>query len=340
MCWSLGSSCAVHTKVYEEEQVNLITVIPVQEELSYGVRVGGLTRENLQDEAVRRQLNDLFESDGLIVFENVEPSSEMHVALSNVFGPLKEHPSKAVPRVNKDTLPGVVDIPYTPGKGGVVELNGKRLAQWLPWHFDHCYNDTLNRAGVLRALQVPPEEGRTGFVDGIELYKRLSAELREQIEGKNVLYSLDVYMGNLRFGRPEQLEEVVVKPGAAKVAEDASAMPRAIHPAVWTRNTGEKVLHVSPWMALGLQGEENERGNALLEAVCQEINTIAKTCSYFHKWNLTDMLIWDNWRWLHSVSGMDPQYPRHMQRTTIAGDYGLGCFEHEGKGGKILEMTV
>lgn len=326
--------------VHEGNQMNSITVKPVQEELSFGVRVNGLTRENLKSESVRKELNELFEARGLIIFENVEPSSEMHVAISNVFGALKDHPSKSTPRVDQDAMPGVVDMPYEPGRGGVVEVDGQRLAQWLPWHFDHCYNNALNRAGVLRAKKVPPEGGRTGFVDGIELYKRLPSHLREQIEDQHILYSLDVYMGNLKYGRPRSLTEVVAKPAADKVAEDARKMPRALHPAVWVRDTGEKVLHVSPWMALGIAGEEGEKGDALLEEICQEINVIAKSCSYFHQWNLTDMLIWDNWRCLHSVSGANPQYARHMQRTTVAGDYGLGRFENDEAGGKILEMTV
>jgi taurine dioxygenase len=39
------------------------------------------------------------------------------------------------------------------------------------------------------------------------------------------------------------------------------------------------------------------------------------------------MVIWDNWRVLHSVSGSAPEHGRCMHRTTIAGDYGLGRFE-------------
>ena len=317
-----------------------ITVKPVRDDLPYGVRIGGVTLASLNDESLRHRINELFEEKGLIIFEDVEPTSSMHVALSEIFGPLKDHPSAAVPRVDQDLMPGVIDMPYQPGKGGVVELDGRRLAQWLPWHFDHCYHNELNRAGVLRAIQIPPEGGMTGFVDGVELYRRLSPDLRGSIEGRNILYSLDVYMGHMRFGRPANLEEVVDKPGAEKVADEARGKPRAIHPAVWTRKTGEKVLHVSPWMALGIQGLENDEGDALLEAICQEINGIAEDCSYFHQWNLTDMLIWDNWRLLHSVSGMDPRYPRRMQRTTIKGDYGLGAFENDTAAGRLPEATI
>jgi taurine dioxygenase len=115
-------------------------------------------------------------------------------------------------------------------------------------------------------------------------------------------------------------------------------MPRAIHPAVWTRKDGRKVLHVSPWMAEGVEGRENAEGDALLQAVCHEISKKARP--YCHRWTANDMLIWDNWRMLHSVSGTPPQYFRRMQRTTIKGDYGLGRFEGGSVGHAVLEETM
>ncbi len=321
-----------------ERDMASMNIRPLQKDLSFGVRIGGVTQELLKDEAVRKEIRELFEREGMIVFEDIEPTGQMHVALSNVFGPLKEHPVPGVARVDRNTLPGVIDMYHKAGEGGVVELNGKRISQWLPWHFDHCYNNELNRAGVLRAIEIAPEGGLTGFADGIGLYKALSPELRDRIEGKNIIYTLNLIYANMRFGKPKGFVELEAKPGAVAMTEQGKQTPRAIHPAVWTRNTGEKVLHVSPWMSEGIQGHEDKEGDALLEAVCQEINTKAR--AYFHKWKLTDMVIWDNWRMLHSVTGMDPNYSRRMQRTTIKGDYGLGFFENGGVGDKILEMTV
>jgi taurine dioxygenase len=201
------------------------------------------------------------------------------------------------------------------------------LSQWLPWHFDHCYNDELNRAGVLRSVETPPDGGRTGFVDGIALYHAIAPELRDCIEGETVLYAMDVILDNLHYGRPADLVEVEASPEAQAVMEEFADRPRALHPAVWTRQTGERVLHVSPWMAKGLVGHEDVDGDALLMEVCDEIFTVARELCYFHTWSPTDLVIWDNWRVLHSVSGMDPAFGRCMHRTTIEGDYGLGRFE-------------
>lgn len=142
----------------------------------------------------------------------------------------------------------------------------------------------------------------------------------------------------MRFGRPERLRVLRVDAGLYAVQDQARKQPRAIHPAIWTRKSGEKVLHISPWGAVGIEGHEDPEGDELLEVACQAIN--ANNHSYIHKWSPTDMLIWDNWRMTHAVSGMDSSYSRGMHRTTIRGDYGLGYFENSGVGSAILETTV
>jgi taurine dioxygenase len=308
--------------------MSAVTVRPVRDDLPFGARVAGVTFERLEDPDVRAQLNDAFEDRGLLVFEDVDPSPRMQVAISTVFGPLKDHPSKATPRVGEgDDLLGVIEIRHEPNEGGIVELDGRRLSQWLPWHFDHCYNDQLNRAGVLRSVEIPPDGGRTGFVDGIALYRAVSSEVRDRIEGEMVIYAMDVILDNLQFGRPEGFVEVQASPQTADVMAEYEDRPRALHPAVWTRSSGEKVLHVSPWMAKGIEGKDQATAGALLHDISDEIVAAAKGLSYFHSWRPNDMVIWDNWRVLHSVSGSPPEHGRCMHRTTIAGDYGLGRFE-------------
>jgi len=317
-----------------------LDVRPMIEGRDFGVRIRGLTLEQTKNPAVRQEVNDLFTQAGMIVFEEVEPSGEMHVALSDIFGPMKDHPSKAVPRVDGDAWPGVIDMTTQANEEGAMTVDGRTVISWLPWHFDHAYNDELNRAGVLRAIDIPPEGGLTGFLDGIELYQRLSPELRAKIEGANVLYRMNVIMENFRFGRPADYTIHSERPSADAVMEASKDVPRSIHPAVWTRETGERVFHVSPWMAEGIEGNETPEGDALLDAVSREVFALGQDLAYWHSWKPTDMLIWDNWRALHAVSGHDPRYRRRMQRTTIKGDYGLGRFEGGGTcDNAILERT-
>jgi taurine dioxygenase len=310
--------------------MSLADVRPLADELSFGVRICGLTRDALEDPAVRSWVNDLFVRHGMIVFEDAEQSDAMQLAISTCFGPLKEHPVKAVSRVDSGRLPGVIELRSEPGRG-IIEVDGRRLSHWLPWHFDHCYNDELNLAGVLRSVERVEEGGVTGFLDGVALYQAFPPELRERIEGREIAYTLSTHYEHLKFGRPERYKVIEPKPTSAEFKAQAASMPRAIHPAVWTRPTGEKVLHVSSYMAEGIVGMENAEGDALLETVCRTINRLADSCSYHHKWREGDMVVWDNTRMLHCVSGNAPDQTRLMYRTTIKGDYGLGRWEDGAK---------
>src|SRR5579871_3933085 len=131
-----------------------LDISPLQDGLTFGARIKGITRQSTADAAIRAEVSAIFEQAGMILFENVEQTDEMQVALSNIFGPLKEHPVASLTRVNADAMPGVIQINQPPHSGNIVEINGRQLSNWLPWHFDHCYNNELNRAGILRSVVI------------------------------------------------------------------------------------------------------------------------------------------------------------------------------------------
>ena len=323
-----------------------ITVSNLSDDISFGARIDGLTWDNIEDPAIRAQVRKVFEDRGMIVFENMEPTAKMQVALSTIFGPLKDHPTKATPRDEEtgDAALGVIDMHYDPKKGdemgAPVEIDGKVVARFSPWHFDHCYNDELNYAGVLRSPVVAPEGGRTGFMDGVELYNNFPKGLRDKIEGLNIIYTLDTRLSKMRFGVNFKAAEDTSATIQALLKEVA-IFPRAMHPAVWTRKSGEKVLHIGPWMSVGVENNETPEFEAVYDEVCHEINRQGHgKAAYWHDWKPTDMVIWDNWRMLHAVEGCDTKYERHTVRTTIKGDYGLGYFEDGKKIGEVFREVA
>ena len=54
-----------------------LEAVDLRSDLDFGARVRGATFDTLEDPEVREQLDQLFERRGLIVFEDVEPSSRM-----------------------------------------------------------------------------------------------------------------------------------------------------------------------------------------------------------------------------------------------------------------------
>lgn len=304
-----------------------INVRPLSEDLSFGARISGVDMDNVGDEAVRRQIEAVFLDRGMIVFEDMEPSVRMQVALSEVFGPLQDHSLKGVPRAEDEKALGLIEFNFAPDDSDIFEVDGVQLCSYVPWHFDACYARELNRGGVLRALTIPPEGGLTGFADGIQLYKAISPDLRDRFEHLNIIYHSYLMFTKMRFGQPKSYHAIRIRDMIERLFEQTKDATRSIHPAIWTRDTGEKILHVSPWQAAGIEGHEDAEGDALLEQLIQEI--YAKMTAYHHKWKPTDMVIWDNWRFLHSVGGHKPEHFRKVQRTTIRGDYGLGRLEND-----------
>lgn len=324
-----------------------LTIHHLADDLAFGARVEGLSWDNIEDEGVRQRLRELFVARGLIVFKGMEPSARMQVAVSKIFGPLKDHPTKTTPRDKEtgDEAQGVIDMHYKPDpldpeRGeGLVEYKGEVVARYSPWHFDHCYNDELNYAGVLRAPINAPVGGRTGFMDGVELYRQFPQALRDRLEGLNVVYTLDTRLSKMKYG--VNFRHLTENSGNIALLKEVAIFPRAMHPAIWQRDTGEKVLHFGPWMAVALEHHEDAAGDALLDEVAHEMNRLGEgTTAYWHEWSPTDMVIWDNHRMLHAVEGCSARYERQTLRTTIKGDYGLGYFEDGKKIGEVYREVA
>jgi taurine dioxygenase len=300
-----------------------LDIRPLSDEHPFGARISGVTRSNVANEEIRQKLRDVFEDRGVIVFEDIEPSEQMQLDLSDVFGPRQAYAIKNT-KFENAKYPGLISLGGGMGRGStVVEIEGRRLSNYIPWHFDACYVDKLNRAGILRMAYNSPEDGKTGFADGVQIYAALSPEWQAKAEAISVIYWQYNMYHNQRFGVPESWRLIELRELGVELLEASKSVPRSVHPAVWRRRTGEKVFHVSPWQADGIAGREGPEGDALLSDLIDQMLAVVQP--YWHDWKSTDMVIWDNWRFLHSAGGHDPQYARNPLRTTIEGDYGLGA---------------
>jgi taurine dioxygenase len=216
----------------------------------------------------------------------------------------------------------IADIEYDEEDGDLYEINGELRGGFLPWHFDLAYMDRINHGGILRPETLPKTGGETGFIDRVAVYALLPLELRQRIENLSVIHQYAIDSSKAKFGeRPDKC--LRLSRNIRMAAEHPSVQTRVIHPLVYSQaETGRKVLNISPWHAAAIEGMENEEGDAILREVVAY--AIRPDLAYIHTWAKNDMVLWDNWRMLHSARGVPPGERRRMRRTTIAGDYALG----------------
>ena len=296
-------------------------VSPLPGQSAFGAVVTGVTPDDLDNLAFHRSIKELWTQVGVIVFRGLEGGEESHLRLSRIFGKLNDHP---LFRGRPDYHPELIPLLYD-GRQELYEVDGKVVGAYLPWHSDLIYTDVINRGGILRPLELPERGGgMTGFIDRIHAYATLPDDLKARIEGLEVLYRANFDATNQRFGRPADLR--LVQGGERLASYHAVARPRTVHPLVYTQaETGRKVLNVSAWFADGIYGMENDEGDAILQAVID--HCVRPDLAYFHDWTLDDMVLWDNWRMMHSATGVAADDRRFMKRTTIDGDYAKGRLE-------------
>jgi len=284
----------------------------------FGAVVSDLDRAAIADPGVRKALYELWIDKGLLVFRGTDGTRDTQVELSLVFGECELHP---VVSVRLPEFPQITRLHYDPGSGFVVDVDGETRGAYLPWHSDLIYVDRINRGGLLRPVTIPAAGGHTGFIDQIDLYEKLPAELKRRIEGRSVIYHADFDMEHKKFGRKVRVRRYLENHVERYAA--VAKYPHVVHPMVFVQpETGRKVLNVSPWFALSIEGMPGAESEALLARIVEHCED--ERNAYYHRWQPGDMVLWDNWRMLHSSYGVPLDDQRTLERTTIRGDYQLG----------------
>jgi taurine dioxygenase len=286
----------------------------------FGLEICGVDAERGIDEKTKQAILATWIKGGILLFRDVD-SMDAHVALSQCFGTLEPSATKDL---NLASNPYLMELKFDPtnpsGPGTRLEVNGQERAGWLGWHWDQAFMPVIVRGAALRMIEPAEVAGETGFIDAISAFERLPKALQERIDGLEVVYKFTSQMEKNRFGFPKDLKNLrpVTEP-------ERYHFDPVIHPLVITqRETGRKVLKLSPMHAQYIVGMDQAESDALLTELADHL--VDERHAYFHDWRENDLIVWDNWRMIHSANGVPMSCRRVAHRTTIIGDYGYGRY--------------
>ena len=227
------------------------------------------------------------------------PSADAQVAFGARFGEIEilRENAKAVEFTNRKPDGTMLE----PEKFRFKTLRGNE-----GWHMDSSYVPLAAKAGLLSAMEVPPNGGETEFADTRAAYDALDDATQERIEDLSAYHSL--YASQARIGH-------IVETGSACGYHDKGAPLRPlikVHPV-----TGRKTLCTGRH-AYRIPGMEDTEAQAflddLIESACQPPRL------YLHRWTPGDLVIWDNRCVLHRARPHDFSEPRVLQAPRSAGD--------------------
>jgi alpha-ketoglutarate-dependent taurine dioxygenase len=172
------------------------------------------------------------------------------------------------------------------------------------WHTDSPWDTEICKGTQLYAIEIPSYGGDTLFASMYEAYDTLPATLKTRIEG---LKAEHVYGGRSRRGN------ALLEP------EDRN-LPPAVWPIVRTHEeTGRKSLYANPTHIVRIQGLSDNESEKLIAELTDHM--VATKTQYRHKWQVGDIVIWDNRCALHSATGGYPIEEKRIHwRVTIMQD--------------------
>jgi len=290
----------------------------------FGAEILGVDLSRPLDDATAQSIRDIWIDAGIVLLRGVDHDDDAQMRLSKVFGEMEP---AATADMNDPNNKFMMTLAYDPQDKAPrfaqhYIVGGIARAGWLGWHWDQSFMPTIVRGAVLRMEAPSPRMGETGFIDAIEAYDRLSPAMKARVEGLEVVYEFNPDFTSGQFGFPADISAV---PRERVTKETTYDFPPVVHPMVITQvETGRKVLKLSPMHARYILGMDKAESDALLTEIAAHL--VDPAFAYFHDWQKNDMVVWDNWRIIHSANGVPLDCARRARRTTIMGDYKVGRY--------------
>lgn len=271
-----------------------------------GADVKGLDVDNVS-EADADALRQGFLDHLLLRVRGTELDDDRFLAFARVFGELELSPKTIFS--GEGWIKDYPELSQVSNKKVDGKVIGSLSNSELVWHTDMSYIDIPPTASLLYALELPKTGGDTGFLNMYAALETLPGELRAAIDGKVVRHD-------------ERLNSSgVVRAGYSNdEIDDVTEMPGARHPIIRTHpETGRQALFLGRRQNGWIVDMPVDESDELLDRLWAHA-TGDLSFTWTQKWQLGDMVIWDNRCTMHRRDAFDDSEVRHMHRTVIKGD--------------------
>lgn len=265
-------------------------------------------------EPVAEALRAAWQEYPLLIFPKLGDSKDKQLRLSRVFGELSEHPN---PAIRLKDAPELIALGATKEtKGPPVVVNGEVLYGFLYYHQDTYYTPYIAKGALLRMTKLPSRGGNTSFVDLEKAYDALPDDLKQLCEQRQ---TIQVYreVPEPLWGMPDLELRMATPEEAERVETPRPDWPLVVQPLVVQQASGRRSLLMSPSGYEGVYGMSRQEGDAFYETVAR--HAMKPEFTYCHRWQMHDMMVWDNRRTMHWAMGYPANETRIVERTTLKG---------------------
>lgn len=197
----------------------------------------------------------------------------------------------------------LADISNVNLDGAVTERNHAKIVNNIAnqlWHSDSSFQHPRAKYSMLAAVVVPEAGGDTEFADLRLAYEALSDAMKRRLEGLQALHSA--------------LHSRVMLGDSGYTEEQRRAFPPVTWPLVQSDpRTGRKILYVGAH-ACEIVGWSVPEGRIMLMDLIE--HATQRQFVYRHRWQVGDLVMWDNTAVSHRGRWFDFAQRRELRRAT------------------------
>ena len=245
----------------------------------------------------------------VLLFRGQHLSFDDLLRLRELFGPPGRAANQLLGLGRKSYLPSELPDDCTI-ISNITDANGKPIGALgdgeAYWHTDSSFTETPISASLLHSIEVTEQGGETAFLNMYKAHEEMPADLAARVNGKYANHSKLHNSAGVK--RPEFAD-----------VTDPSKAPGVKHPLVRTHPaTKRKCLYLGRRLNSYIFGLSLDESEALLDELW------AHTCQdkyvWQHKWQVGDLLVWDNRCTMHHRNAFAPNARRLMHKSTTAGE--------------------
>ena len=241
----------------------------------------------------------------VLIFREQPIDDEQLIAFSRLFGPLET----SIGTIRKDRKQRLrrelADISNLDENNAIRSAGDRSRMMMLAnqlWHTDSSFKCVPGKISLLSACEVPPAGGDTEFADLRAAYEALDEATRTRIEGLIAEHSIFHSRSLIGYSDFADEERAALPPVPQTVVR--------LHP-----GSRRKSLYLASH-ASHIIGWPLAQGRTLLEELTKFAT--ARRFVYRHRWQVGDLVVWDNRCTLHRARPYDDvRHRRDMRRTTV-----------------------
>jgi taurine dioxygenase len=275
--------------------------VPLQPDRCFGAEVADVDLRNVS-KVDFELIHQAWIDHQVILFRNQTISDHDLIAFSRRFGDLDHAPVQENGQRIANGMPEIYVVSNVIENGVAI---GSLGAGEAVWHTDMSYLPAPPKASMLYALEIPPTGGDTSFCDMYTAFETMPAALRNRALGLRVKHDGTYNSGGY------------VRQGVTPT-DDPRRAPGTLHPLVCTHpESGRRMLYLGRRRMAWIEGLDLPESEALLDEIWTHATTPDN--GFTHRWQVGDLVLWDNRCTMHRRDPFDDATRRVMHRTQVKG---------------------